>query len=509
MKKLLPLTGILLLVSGALAACTSAQVTPNPEVTEPPQVSEAPTEVPTEILPSPTVAPTPAEPAEVIYYDGVVITIEESLPVAEAIALRGGLIQAVGTDEEMLALKGAETKVIDLKGRTLMPGFFDGHTHLLAFPSRQGKTMEDAQQEGLRYGITSVSEMWANEDQVNSLLQAEREGKMRMRVNVFASYNDGILDGNRRRVLLKAWFPAHGPILDPERRVRIPGIKLFVDGDNTGPQRGCWALSAPFEPTAGALQRGACGTTSGDLYWEQDELNQVVRQATEAGYRAAFHAMGDRAIETALNAIEYGLNGRPNAEVRHQIEHNSLARPDLLERYAALDVLASVRGYGVTFCDLEDLKPAFGEARYLWYLNRFVLAGMDIHTYIETDFGWTVSPDDRTAIRSLDPIMQIYGIVTHNFVNPDGSLCKPKPDSPKMPVSVEKALRMLTIEPAYAVSMEDYVGSLKPGKYADLIILSGNPLRGNPTDIRNIRVWMTMVGGEVQFCDPLNAALCP
>ena len=76
-------------------------------------------------------------------------------------------------------------------------------------------------------------------------------------------------------------------------------------------------------------------------------------------------------------------------------------------------------------------------------------------------------------------------------------------------ISVERTLEMLTIEPAYAVSMEDYIGSLKPGKYADLIILSGNPLSVNPDEIMDLQVWMTMVAGEAKYCAAGHETLCP
>ena len=331
---------------------------------------------------------------------------------------------------------------------------------------------------------------------------------MRLRVNVFPSYNDGVLDENRAKMILETWYPEHDPILDPNRRLRIPGIKIFVDGDNFSPSRGCWALSDPFLPDAPVLENGVCGTDRGDLYWSQPDLNQVVSQAQSAGYRVAFHAMGDRAIETALDAIEYALDGRPNEHYRHQIEHNSLARPDLLPRYQALDVIVSVRGYG-DFCDLGFLVPTFGPDRMAWYVNRYVLPGLGIHAYVETDFGWTVDPDDRFSTRALDPIVQIYGLVTHRYVSGDGSICEPDPLVAAHAINVERALEMLTTEPAYAVSMEDYIGSLQAGKYADLIILSGNPLSVHPDALKDLAVQMTMVAGQVEYCAPGQESLCP
>lgn len=471
--------------------------------------SQAPTKSVTPVLPTSTSLPKSNVfgTADIIFHNGAIITIEKSQPIAEAIAIKDELILAVGTNEEILALQGPDTTVIDLQGHTLMPGFIDGHTHLLAFPDRMGRTMDQAQEIALRYGLTTVNEMWADEAFLNRLFQAEQQGMLHLRVNVFASYNDGILDQNRQKVILKTWYPENDPILAPQRRVRIPGIKIFVDGDNFRPARGCWAFNDPLPSSAWAIQNGVCGTAAGDLYWQQDELNAAVLQAQKAGYRVAFHAMGEAAIETALNAIEYALNGRPNDQVRHQIEHNSMIRPDLLTRYEALDVLASVRGYG-DFCDLKQFIPDFGPERNNWYANRYALPGLDIHSYVESDFGWTIDPEDRYDQRSLDPIMQLYGLVTHNLEGPNGTMCRPDPVVAKFVISVEKALEMMTIEPAYAVSMENYIGSLKPGKYADLIILSDSPLTVDPDALKNLRVWMTMVGGKVEYCATGKEAFC-
>ncbi len=502
---------VLIVLLGA-ASCSSARGTPSAEGAE--------TRVPTPVYsqteaPPATQAPLQAEtpqpveePADTIFCSGTLITMEESQPLARAIALRGGLIQAVGTDQEVLSLRGPDTAVVDLQGYTMMPGFIDGHTHILAFPGRMGRSLADAQETALRCGFTGVSEMWADQGYLDTLLEAERDGSLRLRVNVFPSYNDGVLAEDHARVMLQTWYPEHGPILDPSRRLRIPGIKIFVDGDNSNPSRGCWALSDPYLPGARVLNEGICGTDRGDLYWTQDEINQAVAAAQAAGYRVAFHAMGDRAIETALNAIEHALDGQPNERYRHQIEHNSLARPDLLPRYQALGVLASVRGYG-DFCDLQGLVTGFGQDRYPWYANRYALPGLGIHAYIETDFGWTVDPDDRFSQRGGDPIVQLYGIVTHRYVAEDGSICEPDPVAAAHAISVGRALQMLTIEPAYAVSMEDHIGSLRPGKYADLILLSGNPLAVDPGALKDLQVWMTLIGGQVEYCAPGKEAFRP
>lgn len=454
-----------------------------------------------------TEATAPAAPAEVIFRNGVLITMDESRPTAQALAVRDGLIQAVGSDAEILALRGPGTDVIDLQGRALLPGFIDGHTHLLAFHDRMGRSLEEAQATAFRYGFTSLNEMWADQGYLDKMTSAMADSRLIIRVNAFVNYNDGYRGEDGGAVLSRTWFPAHPPILDPQSRFRIPGIKIYLDGDNYSEARGCWAVGEPFAPGADVLESGLCGSDRGDLYWDQDSLDRVVRQAQDAGYRVAFHAMGDRAIEAALDAIEFALAGRSNEVYRHQIQHNSLARPELLPRYQALGVAVSVRGYG-DFCDLSFLEPVFGPERAAWYVNRYRLPGLGIHAYVETDYGWTVDPDDRFSQRALDPIMHLYGLVTHRYVAPDGSWCEPDPMAAACPVAVERALQMLTIEPAWAVSMEDYVGSLEAGKFADLIVLSGNPLTVAPGDLKDLRVLVTILAGSWQYCADGTESIC-
>jgi len=428
--------------------------------------------------------------------------MDADFAVAEAIAIQGDRIFAVGSSEEILGMAGPETEVIDLAGQTLLPGFADGHTHILVFPYRMGKNLDEAQDLALSLGFTSVTEMWADDGFIQELLDAEATSRLRLRVNVFPSYNDGILDENGNKVIIRAWYPGNDPILDSERMLRIPGIKIFVDGAGL-PGRGCPAMSEPYHEQYQSADwfKQSCLSVYGDLYWSQEELNQVVADTQAAGYRVAFHSMGDRGIEATLDAIAFALGDQPNSLHRHQIQHSSFLRPDLLERYILMDILGSVRGYFNT-CDQDE----YGSE---WAANRYALPGLGIHAYLETDFGWTVDPDDSYALRNSNPMVHLYGLVTHQQVNPDGSICTPAPWLSKHVISVEQALRMMTYEPAYAVSQEDVLGTLEPGKFADIIILSDNPITVNPNNLKYLEVWMTMVGGNVEYCAPGHEPFCP
>jgi oligopeptide transport system substrate-binding protein len=451
----------------------------------------------------------PSPPADVIFHNGTLLTMEADRPQVQAIAIRADRILAVGNDEKILALQGPGTLVVDLAGRTLLPGFLDGHTHVLHHADDAGWTLDEAMQLVLSYGLTGVTEMSATWDFLDRLMAAEQAGRLRLRVNVFPRYNYPWLDEDGHSIYEGVWFPDHGPILDSDRRLRIPGIKVFADGAFT-PGRGCPALTDPYPAEVQALSYfwDICFTERGDLYLEQPEMNQVVAEAQAAGFRVAFHTMGDRGIETVLNAIENALGGASDEVYRHQIQHNSWLRPDLMERYADLHILASVRG-GFNTCDQADYLWWCGPEHYEWMVNRFALPGRGIHAYVEGDFGWGSDPYDPASIFPLNPMKMLWGLVTRQQLRPDGTACQPEPWVAEHPISVEQALRMATVEPAFAVSQENVLGSLKPGKFADQVILSGNPLTVAPDALKDVQVWMTMVGGRVEYCAPGHAALCP
>lgn len=77
------------------------------------------------------VSPVAAQTADTIYHGGAIVTVDEKNPSAEALAVKGGRIVAVGKTDEVLKMKGDATKLVDLGGKTLVPGFLDGHSHFI------------------------------------------------------------------------------------------------------------------------------------------------------------------------------------------------------------------------------------------------------------------------------------------------------------------------------------------------------------------------------------------
>ncbi|MBK5115219.1 MAG: amidohydrolase family protein [Candidatus Heimdallarchaeota archaeon] len=237
----------------------------------------------------------------------------------------------------------------------------------------------------------------------------------------------------------------------------------------------------------------------------QSTLNAVVKTIHDKGFSCAFHSMGDRSTETVLNAIEYALDGETNDNYRHQIEHNSFIREDLIAQAQSLNTIHSVRGYFPTYWQVEYAE-LFNETVLEWYVNRYSLPSEGLHAYLETDFTWEVyDDDDLSGSRNIKPFLHMWGLVTRKSIDHNGTIHTPLPWLAEHTISVEQALKMMTLEGAYAVKQEDYLGSLEAGKFADLIVISDDPLTINHDEIKDIEVYLTMINGTIEYQNPAHS----
>lgn len=441
--------------------------------------------------------PGPAGPlAELIFLGGPVLTIEDG--VAEALAVTGNEIVAVGTEEEVLRHEGEETRRVELGGSTLLPGFIDGHTHMLRQAGRQGLTKPEAVEIAIRHGYTTLAELAQHRGGIDDLLALEASGEMRLRVVAYGDYNLSRPGEDGGSLFVGTWFPGNPPLADPDRKLRITGVKVFVDGAFSN-DRGCYALTDPY-PEAFRNDPGFPDCPDrGSLIMASDELADVIVDAENAGFRVAMHAIGDRALDHALDALEEAGNRTGAADPGHQIQHGFLMRPDQMERIRAMEVPFSVFPNFHT-CDQEYYPYYFGEDRYDWYAHRFELAEAGGRAFIETDFNFSTHPDEeRFFNRPIDPLVNLWALRTHKEIR-RGSVCEPDPWLASHPVSVETGLRMYTLAGARAHGIDHLVGSLRPGKRADLVVLSGDPTAVEPDALPDLRVRMTMIDGRVEYC---------
>jgi len=418
--------------------------------------------------------------------NGTIVTMEVDPSQAEAIAIQGETIQAVGSDQEILALQGPGTQVVDLDGRTLLPGFVDAHTHIYNDAWYWELDMEGTQQLALESGITTLADMYVDSDFVGQMEAFAREGKLLIRTSLYLVYDTPCGD------VFGDWYLQHPPTRGFGEMLRIGGVKIFSDGGVCGMP----AISFDYPEDWGGGQ--------GDLWLSQAELNQVMAQAHAAGYQVVTHAIGDRAVETAQNAIEFALASQPNT-LRHRIEHNVIVRPELRARYGEIGIVTAIFGTAPTCAELagESWGSAVGPERLSWVRNYRALLDANPGAH----FTWH---GDDPWVGPISPIEELWNLVTRKEVAEDGvTICEPPAWLAATALTVEEALPLMNIDAAYAIFREEEVGSLRPGKLADLVILSDNPLTVHPDTIKDIGLWMTMVGGQVEYCAPGHEALCP
>ncbi len=428
---------------------------------------------------SPPPEPRPAaDPRqEIVFHNGVILTMDETRPEAQAVAVRGEKITAVGDNESVLAAVGSGATLIDLDGATLMPGFVDAHTHLLNDAEQYfDMSLAEVQQLALENGITTIGNMYVDERILKEIRAFEPA--LRLRASLYLVMTDNCGEPQRD------WYREHPPTRTPGEMLRIGGVKIFTDGGT------CKEPAISYEITP--------GEGFGDLFLEQERLNGMVREAQEAGYQVAIHAIGDRAVEQAQNAIAAALDGRPNT-YRHRIEHNSVIRPEQLPRYGEIGIIPVVFGL-YAFCEPFGPPPFGAYQTWEWPWRALLDANPGLPV---------VWHGDDPFFGRVRPLDDLYSLVTRNEIGRDGRICEALPWHKQHTVTAEEALQMMTTNSAYALFRDEEVGRLSPGFYADLIILSANPLAVDPQDIPQMDVWLTMAGGRVEHCAQNHENLCP
>ncbi|PRH78064.1 amidohydrolase [Streptomyces solincola] len=246
----------------------------------------------------------------------------------------------------------------------------------------------------------------------------------------------------------------------------LGALKVFTDG---GMMARTAALTSPYLGTDGA----------GQLQDTPERLTDTIVAGHLGGWQLAVHAIGDRAADVALDAIEEAQARRPRPDARHRIEHAGLIRPDQLPRFAELDVSAVVqpvflRSFG------DDYAAIMGEERAPWlYRGRGFLDG-GVRLVGSSDRPVT----DGSPLRAVQFMVE-RASSSGRIIGPDEG------------VTVEQALHAYTVAGAHACHWDDSAGTLAPGKRADLVVLGDDPRRVDPSRIGSIEVVATIVDGRL------------
>jgi predicted amidohydrolase YtcJ len=250
--------------------------------------------------------------------------------------------------------------------------------------------------------------------------------------------------------------------------LRLGPMKIFTDGSLVGRTA---AMSAPYHgelANSGYLQAGAA------------ELAATIVAAHRAGWRVAAHAIGDRAIDLALDAFETAAARYPRDDPRHRIEHFAASRPDQVIRASERRVVAVPQGRFAT--ELGDgMMAAVGPDRHSWlYRQRSLLAA-----------GMVLPGSSDRPVAAGAPLLGIHDMVNRRAAS--GA-----PFNAGEAVTAEEAVRAYTYGSAYASKAEHVKGSIEPGKLADFVVLSEDPTAVSKDRIAGLEILATIVDGEVR-----------
>jgi len=532
-----------------------------------------------------------AAPADLIIRDAHIVTVDSNFSIAQAAAIQGGRFIAVGTDAEVLKTKGPNSRIIDLHGRTILPGFNDTHVHLTAGEElplevdlthiRSIKDIQAAiaaRAKEMKAGewIVGTRGWWEYQLAENRLpTRADLDaaapdnpvaipGPHYVIVNSLALklagvtrdtpdpqggqiYKDskgeptGLLMDNASRFIRKflphpteaqkeaglkrvlALVNSHGltsagdPSGSPSdaalfRKLRDQGqltvrVDFAYDIDPAEPldkvEAQLKALPRPGSDGDGMFRSDEIGETGLDgaeltAFLEHDypgkpgyrglqkvpneQFERFAALVAKYHYRLRPHAVGDAAIDEALDAFDYANKQTPITKRRWMIDHAFLLGPRHYARVKRLGLIINsqyMHNYELGALILKAWKRPLAdrsEPYAEWLKNGIMFAG----------------GSDGPISYHAEPLLEIYGEVTRG-TQWGGRL------GPDQGISRQAAIRSVTINGAFTTFEEKVKGSIEPGKYADFVVLSADILKAPAEKIRDLKILATVLGGRTVY----------
>jgi len=512
-------------------------------------------------------------PADLALINANIRTMNQRQPVAQAVAVIKNKIVKVGTNQEINALIDKNTRVIDLKGKTVLPGLIDTHVHVVDFGrcllwldlttaksiselqsllkekakktpagkwivgrgwnqtrfkekrmpttadldaaspdnpvilyhdsamicavnslalklagvtentavpfggaiDRSGETgkltgiLRDsatnlvwqavaepsvdellegatlALQKIVEAGIVSIHWIVISESELTIIQKLHSRGALPVRVNVIVP--EGLIE------------KANNLKLGNSSLLRWGGAIIFVDGYLDSKTA---ALNQPYsdEPS-----------NSGKLLYTKEALVASVAEVMAAGVQPVIHAMGDKAVETALDAIE---QAKKSGNVRFRLEQAAVLNPQLILRLKTANVVVTVQPTVIaTEFSVWAATQRLGERAKLLHPLKTLF-----------DAGVKVAGGSDCPMEPLNPLLGIQDVVQRKSFS-------------EQRLSVEEALRMYTINAAYCSGEENVKGSIEEGKLADFTVLEADPTTVAPDEIKDIKVSMLIIEGLI------------
>jgi predicted amidohydrolase YtcJ len=478
--------------------------------------------------------------AELVIH-GTVLTVDESQPTAEALAVAGGRITAVGSRAEIEPLIGPDTDVIDVGEGCVVPGLIEAHGHPLmeaiALSDRLADirpvTIADADavvaaveaevtkrgDDGaylngwdplLQSGLPEPTLDWLNGVAPDTPLVIIHNSGHKAYFNSAAATRAGLArdtpdpTGALTTCSEMAFDPMFRPVLDKLRdqlTVRLRTYEMSTaemsteesleNGDDTVRQVGIkiwvdgspWVgnidLSFPYLDTAATRAIGVVPGSCGHANYTREQLTEIVEAYFPLGWQMACHVQGDKGVDTILDVYEVALKKHPRTDHRLRLEHVGAISDEQLERAADLGVTCSIFVDQIHYWGDIIVDGLFGAE----HGSRWMPCGSAVAT------GMRISLHNDPPVTPEEPLRNISVAATRTA--PSGRVL-----GPEQLLTVDQAIRAQTIDAAWQLFSDDVIGSLEVGKYADFVVLSADPRSVPAEQIADLEVRATYLAGR-------------
>ncbi|HYY25852.1 MAG TPA: amidohydrolase, partial [Candidatus Udaeobacter sp.] len=317
----------------------------------------------------------------------------------------------------------------------------------------------------LERGVTTVHDIVRSGEPVRAYQELYREGRLHARVTILPRVIESNIES--KSLIELGLITGFG-----NEWLRVGGVKMSIDGGITG-RNACFY--DPYEDDE---------HNHGIIRIQQDELNETVLKCHAAGLRCCVHAIGDRAFDMALDAYENAIQKSPRKDHRHRIEHmgNWLSTQERMQRMVRSGIIA-IPNIAIGYYVGDAILDCLGEKRLTKAFpfrtllrNGVIIAG----------------GSDSPGYWPVDPLRDIAACVSRRMRWGDVWV-------PEERIGVAEAFAMHTTTAAYVGFEENNKGTLEIGKLADIAVLAEDPFEISPERIKDLKVEMTIVGGEVKY----------
>ena len=340
------------------------------------------------------------------------------------------------------------------------------------FPSPTDEQYKDSMLHGMQpecfhWGITATADMGVKAKAFELLQELDREGKLKLRVGTYFVGGRKAAADSMPQILAKSGLrPGFG-----SEHLFFRGIKFVMDGSTGGRTA---AFSQPYQGQP---------ENFGELYNDPKILNENIYISAKAGLQISIHAIGDRAIEGALAGLEYAkAKGIDIPSLRPRIEHLESPTAGHIRRIKELG-------------GLVGLSSAF-----IYHLGDSHISGLGHERVVDAfpaktlmDEGITIACNTDCPVCDINPMLGIYSMVTRTTEAGQSF------GGRKEAVDRIRALEAYTKNPAWLLGLESVAGTLKAGKYADIVVFREDYLNIPEEQLKDVQVAMTLSSGEIVY----------